>query len=136
MKAIHVILYTVTFLFMVSCEKQEGIGGSSSISGKIQALEGSFNPFTSNFDTTALYYLPDENVYIIYGNDSNQVYDDDFETSWDGTYRFDYLRKGSYTLFTYSKCDSCFSGKRPIFWSVEITENNKNYIQNDKTIIK
>ena len=106
------------------------------ISGKIMALEGSFNPFTNQFDTTALYYIQDENVYIIYGDDSTQVYDDDFETSWDGSYEFDYLRKGNYILFTYSKCDTCLSGPRPIFWSVEIPENDKNYIQDARTCRK
>ena len=134
MKKLFLITFTITFF--LSCEKNEGIGGTSMISGKIMALEGSFNPFTNQFDTTALYYIQDENVYIIYGNDSTQVYDDDFETSWDGSYEFDYLRKGNYILFTYSKCDTCLSGIRPIFWSVEITENDKNYIQDDKTIRK
>ena len=99
MKKLFLITFTITFF--LSCEKNEGIGGTSMISGKIMALEGSFNPFTNQFDTTALYYIQDENVYIIYGDDSTQVYDDDFETSWDGSYEFDYLRKGNYILFTY-----------------------------------
>ena len=67
-------------------------GGTSAIEGKILVLEGFYNVFTQSFDTTALYYFENEDVYIIYGS-SSSIYNDSFETSWDGTYRFDYLRK-------------------------------------------
>jgi len=132
----RVILSLFISIIFFSCDKSEGIGGTSTIKGKIQALEGSYNPFTNQFDTTALYFASDENVYIIYGNDSSQVYDDDFETSWDGTYEFNFLRTGNYTLFAYSKCDTCLSGTKPLFWRVEILNNNEEYIQNVKTIRK
>ena len=41
MKKLFLITFTITFF--LSCEKNEGIGGTSMISGKIMALEGSFN---------------------------------------------------------------------------------------------
>jgi hypothetical protein len=47
------------------------------------------------------YYAPDEDVFIIYGNDS--VFSDRTRTSYEGTYRFEYLRPGSYTIYAYSK---------------------------------
>ena len=105
-------------------------GGTSTIKGK-SAL-GSYN-LTNQFDNYSL-FASDENVYVIYGNDSSQVYDDDFETSWDGTYEFNFLRT-EITLFG-SKCDTCLSGTKPLFWRVEILNNNEEYIQNVKTIRK
>ena len=64
------------------------------------------------------------------------IYNDSFETSWDGTYRFDYLRKGNYVLYAYSDCDSCPSGKEPVFWEVTIDNNNQLYQISDQVIRK
>ena len=127
----------LSLLFLVAaCDKPSGEGGTSTIEGKILALEGFYNVFTQSFDTTALYYSENEDVYIIYGSDSSSIYNDSFETSWDGTYRFDYLRKGNYVLYTYSDCDSCPSGKEPIFWEVTIDKNNQLYQISDQVIRK
>ncbi len=124
----------ISFLFLFSCSKEEGIGGTSSITGKLIAIEGELYNFNQSFDTTAIYNAADKDIYIIYGENSNQVYDDNFETSWNGKYKFEFLRKGTYTLFTYSKCDTCLSKEIPIFWQVNITENNKSYSVEDKYI--
>ena len=128
----RVILSLLISIIFFSCEKSEGIGGTSTIKGKIQALEGSYNPLLTSL-IQLFYFASDENVYIIYGNDSSH---DDFETSWDGTSEFNLLRTGNYTLFAYSKCDTCLSGTKPLFWRVEILNNNEEYIQNVKTIRK
>jgi hypothetical protein len=64
----------------------------------------------------------EERVYIIYGD--NDFYDDDIRTSYDGTYVFDNLRKGTYSVFAYSD-DSTFTapgGMYPVIQTVEITE--------------
>ena len=123
-------------ILIAACEKPPGEGGTSAIEGRILVLEGFYNVFTQSFDTTALYYSENEDIYIIYGNDSSNVYNDSFETSWDGTYRFDYLRKGNYVLYTYSDCDSCSSGKEPVFWEVTIDKNNQLYQISDQVIRK
>ena len=133
------ISYLIGILIIFySCEKEAGEGGTSSIEGKITAnnigAEIFYNPLISQNDTLPLYPVPDQDVYIIYGEGS--IYDDSFETSWDGTYRFDYLRKGTYNLFTYSDCDTCDSGKLPVFWTVNITQNNKRYYIDDVIIKK
>ena len=121
---------------MLACEKPPGEGGTSVIQGKVMALEGFYNVLTQSFDTTALYQAEKEDVYIIYGEDTTDVYDDSFETSWDGTYRFEFLRKGTYTLFAYSDCDSCASGKEPLYWQLTIEKNNKTYTLEDQVIRK
>lgn len=123
-------------ILVAACDKPSGEGGTSAIEGKILVLEGFYNVFTQSFDTTALYYSENEDVYIIYGSDSSSIYNDSFETSWDGTYRFDYLRKGNYVLYAYSDCDNCPSGKEPVFWEVTIDKNNQLYQISDQVIRK
>lgn len=43
----------------------------------------------------------DEDVFIIYG-DHEYGYDDKSKSSYDGTYRFDYLNDGNYKIFAYN----------------------------------
>lgn len=97
-----------------SCKKVEGQGGSSEIIGKviIRELDGLGNPIEE-------YPAQDERVYIIYGDD-NTIYDDDFDTSFDGSFRFQFLTKGTYTLFVYEDCNSCPSGEK------EVKKNPRN----------
>ena len=56
------------------------------------------NPTTGNWDTT--FYRPDigQDVYIIYSDNYEDLYDDKFETDYNGKYRFENLRKGTYTF--------------------------------------
>ena len=101
-----------------SCNKVEGPGGSSSIKGKLHALvhDGAGNLINE-------YDLHDYDVYIIYGNDTEETfYNDDVKTSYDGSFEFNYLEKGSYRLFAYEKCVSCPSGKDVVMLDVEITD--------------
>ena len=130
------IVFISAILIFAACSKNPGEGGTSSVQGKVMILEGFYNVFTQTFDTTALYYGEKEDVYIIYGEDTSDVYDDSFETSWDGTYRFEFLRKGNYTLYGYSDCDSCESGREPVFWDVTVDANNEVYFLEDQVIRK
>lgn len=130
------IVFISAILLFAACSKGPGEGGTSSVQGKVMILEGFYNVFTQSFDTTALYYAEKEDVYIIYGDDTSDVYDDSFETSWDGTYRFEFLRKGDYTFYAYSDCDSCESGKEPVFWDVTVDANNEVYLLEDQVIRK
>lgn len=77
-----------------SCTKAEGPGGKATITGKLFKIKGS-----GDIEVEA-----DESVYIIYGK-GGIGYDDDVKTSYDGTYKFEYLRKGDYTIFSYTDCD-------------------------------
>ena len=83
-------------LLILSCSNQEE--GTSSIQGKVYM-------FQSLNLTDTLFYHPyaDKDVYIIYSSNENDVYDDSFETHWDGTYRFDNLQQGNYIIFTYDE---------------------------------
>lgn len=116
---IFLSLFTfATILSLFSCDKPAGEGGTSRIKGKIYIRD-----YNSNF--TILqdeFYAMEERVYITYGD--HDFYDNDIRTSYDGTYVFDNLRKGSYTIFAYSD-DSTFvapGGIYPVIKTVEITE--------------
>ena len=108
-----------------SCKKGPGEGGTSVIEGKVLKYT-----ITGIGPTQDSIVFPDagEDVYIIYSNNEGDIYDDKFETNWDGTYRFEYLRKGDYTVFVYHPEDSVVSGTvdmdNPVFKHIEITSNN------------
>lgn len=69
------------------------------------------------------FYVPDERVYLIYGDD--EFYGEELRTHYDGTYRFQYLYKGNYTVYAYSECDTCSSGLQAIFQTIEIKKNGE-----------
>lgn len=48
------------------------------------------------------YVGADEDVYIIYG-DGNTYYNDKISTSYDGTFEFNYLQNGKYTIYVYEE---------------------------------
>jgi hypothetical protein len=94
----HFFAYLMILLLgFSSCEKGPGIGGTSTIRGKVMVRE-------YNADFTILrdvYPAAKEDVYLIFGDDF--VYGDKFEANYDGSYEFKYLREGNYTVFAYSK---------------------------------
>ncbi|MGB0805695.1 MAG: hypothetical protein ACPGRC_03335 [Salibacteraceae bacterium] len=108
-------LITFSFLAMLaSCSKSPGVGGKATISGTLQAIyveEGSF-------DTVEISAYPDQRIYIIYGNGSTQ--DDDTRTSPDGSFKFEYLNPGDYSIFAYSETLLTSSEIEPIYKSVNI----------------
>lgn len=117
------------FMLLSSCKKEEGVGGTSSITGKVYVKE-----YSSAGNLLAEYYGEEERVYIIYGDGT--TYDDDFRTSYDGSYKFHYLNKGTYKVFCYSRCDTCASGNQAVIKEVEITSNNSTIEVEDIIIRK
>ena len=123
-------LAAVAMLLISSCAKPEGEGGTSTIQGKVWAQD-----YNGSGVLQEEFYAPDENVYIIYGDEDN-YYDDRYETSFDGSYRFQYLRPGTYTVFVYSDCVDCYSGIEAVSQTVEVTGNNEDIILDDLVIRK
>lgn len=118
MKKFSFISVITLLLFIISaCTKNEGVGGSSIIKGKITETK-----YNASGNATATYAASDFDVYIIYGS-GNTFYNDDIKTSYDGSYQFKYLEKGDYTIFVYEDCLTCPSGKKEILVSTTI-ENN------------
>ena len=132
-------IYILFFLLLVcSCEKEAGEGGTSSIVGSVYKISTYYNVLTQQNDT--VYYQLDsgEDIYIIYSDNENDFYDDNIETNWNGQYRFDYLRKGDYTVFIYADSTDNLnvSYDYPIFNHVTIEENNATYTLPDFVIEK
>lgn len=122
------ILTSISLLF--ACNKEAGRGGTSSITGKVHVYNiNGIGDTLDDFDGM------DEDVFIIYG-DADQTYDDKFACSYDGTYRFDYLTPGTYTVFAYSRCDTCDDGVQPVFKTIEITEKKTEYTIGTLNILK
>ena len=130
-----IALFFILGIFLLACKKEAGEGGTSVIEGRVMNYSISFNG-TSN--DTNIFPKPKEDVYIIYSDNEGEVWDDNFETHWDGTYRFEYLRKGAYTIFIYD--DRAIVGTinydYTIFKHVSITNNNSTNTLSDFVIQK
>ncbi len=96
-KTIASILILLAFL-VTACKKEAGEGGTSKITGKIMVRNYS-GSFPAPFYT--VYGAQDKDVYIIYGT-NDTVVGDRVKTSYNGDYEFNYLQKGTYTIYVYS----------------------------------
>lgn len=116
-------IFFITILFLPnlfqSCSLTPGEGGTSSITGKVYLKE-----VNGSGIVTAEYFAPEENVYILFNEDS--IYDESTKTSFNGAYQFQFLRKGTYTIFAYSNTSSLTNFQEPFSVEVEISENNQN----------
>ena len=132
MKNKLLIALTLITLLISSCSKEEGEGGRASVTGKVYAknYNASFTQLLSQ------YYAPDEDVFIIYGD--NTFYDDKITTDPNGVFEFKHLRKGNYTIFVYSK-DTTFtiaSGVEAKYIDAEIKDKEEVVELPDFEIIK
>jgi len=122
----RVALFLSIVLFMTSCDKDPGEGGTSTINGEVYKIFTFQNPNTGNWDTS--YYQLDagKDVFIIYSNNQSEIYDDKFETDYNGRYHFKYLRNGEYTIYTYADSTDASNVRYdyPVFRNVKITSSN------------
>ncbi|MGJ8661546.1 MAG: hypothetical protein ACSHXL_05885 [Bacteroidota bacterium] len=121
-KKILLLSFLSVSIFFSSCKKVEGTGGSSTLKGKITALD--YN--NAGVFQNKTYDAMDHNVYIIYG-EGKTTHDDKVETSYDGSFEFKYLEKGSYTIFTYEKCygSDCINGTNVILKQASISKKKE-----------
>jgi hypothetical protein len=120
----QLLILLVCFISFFSCSKYEGQGGAATIKGVV--VEQKYNSL-GNVIPGASYPIADQDVYIIYGAE-NTFYDDDIKTSYDGSFEFRYLRKGTYKIFVYEDCNSCPSGKKEVLRQVEIKAKKQNLL--------
>ncbi len=118
------ILFSFLSICLVfsSCKKVEGTGGSSTIKGKITALDYNGAGVYQNNKYDAM----DHKVFIIYG-EGKTTHDDKIETSYDGSFEFKYLEKGTYTIYTYEKCfgGNCDAGMSVIIKQATISKKKE-----------
>jgi len=124
-----VVVIAISFLSVTACNKTEGIGGRASIEGKI--IVNNINALGQVIDS---YGAQMHDVFIIYGDD-NDTYNDDFETSHDGSFEFNFLNKGNYEIFTFSECSSCAKGQDSLILIPVTIENSKDSIDLGEIII-
>ena len=122
----RVTLFLSIVFFMTSCDKDPGEGGTSSINGEVYKIFTFQNPNTGNWDTS--YYQLDagKDVFIIYSDNQSEIYDDKFETDYNGRYHFEYLRNGNYTIYTYADSTDASNVRYdyPVFRNIKITSSN------------
>lgn len=98
MRTTFFFLSVLSVLFS-SCKKDPGTGGAGVISGSVskEVRVVLTNP------STAIYTVPaaDLEVYIVYGEHVSP--DDKIVTDYNGNFEFRNLRKGKYTIYTYSR---------------------------------
>ena len=123
----------ILVVVFTSCEKDAGEGGTSFIEGQVYKIFTSQDPFSGEWDTAYFQKDSGKDVFIIYSDDEGSVYDDSFETDYNGRYHFEYLRKGNYTIYTYadSTDNSNVKYDYPIFKHITISANNSTNIVED-----
>jgi hypothetical protein len=128
----HLSVLLVLFcLSLISCKKQPGEGGFASIEGKV---------YVNEYDTyftyiTGRYYLPGENVYIIYGDGTEVA--NSVKTSYDGSFKFNYLRKGTYKIFVVGEDSAVSNMGNPVnvLREVTITKRKEKQVLEDMVIL-
>ncbi|MDP1745140.1 MAG: hypothetical protein Q8L90_06165 [Bacteroidota bacterium] len=139
MKSFYLLFLSAAILLMLnSCKKEAGEGGTSFIKGRVYAKYYNKN-FTVLADSA---YAPDIDIYIIYGDEFS--YGERKRTSYNGTYEFKYLQKGTYKIFAYTR-DSTgtyrnlvnqYANDLPVIQEVEITKNKQTVEVPDINIIQ
>ncbi|MBI9067102.1 MAG: hypothetical protein JEZ09_07405 [Salinivirgaceae bacterium] len=116
----------------MSCSKNEGPGGNSTIVGKIWVKN--YNAELTNL--LGEFWAEEEDVYIMYGNDT--IPSDDVKTGYNGAYWFKYLQEGEYTIYAMSKDTTLMSpsGKFPVKTKVSISDNGETVEVPTITIVR
>ena len=124
-----------SILTIVSCKKEAGDGGNSSVSGRI-LIERRINldNYTSARDTVP---AADQDVFIIYGDHVSP--DDRVQSNYEGEYEFLYLRPGKYKVYAFSKDTNAVAvpwdeDHMTVLQKLEITDGNQQVVANDMTI--
>lgn len=121
----------ITLLFFAiialnSCKKIEGQGGSSEIVGKVYFQDKNIN----GDNVGDIYPAQDEKVFIIYGPEGT-LHNDDYDSSFDGSYRFEFLTNGTYQIFAYQECPSCDKVDEPVIKTVTIDSKKSSVVVPD-----
>jgi hypothetical protein len=132
-----IIICAFAFGFM-ACDNPAGEGGTSIIEGQVYKIFTFQNPTTGAWDTTYFQLDAGRDIFIIYSDDKAELYDDNFDTDYNGKYHFEYLRKGEYTIYTYadSTDNSNVKHEYPVFKQITISSNNSTNTVGDFIIEK
>lgn len=129
------LAWILGFSFMMiglnGCKKYEGVGGRSKITGKLTINEKLY--INGVLTQTVSYPAATEDVYIVYGT-QDSIFDDKVECNYDGSFSFDYLFPGTYTVFAYNEIfhtgnsvtnnDDDYYTKEPVTFTVNVAKNS------------
>ncbi|MDH6356512.1 hypothetical protein [Parabacteroides sp. PF5-9] len=94
----YFILLLAISVITASCNKDEGLGGSSTLEGYVYNVIHKDDNFSFSIDTIP---AVKEDVFLRFGHEG--YFGDDVETDHTGMYRFNYLRKGNYSVYALSQ---------------------------------
>jgi len=97
MKHFNLLSLFFCLTLLSSCLNEEGEGGNSSIEGTVYKVLHSDDIFNFDVDT---FPAAKEDVYITYGD--SKIYGDKMETGYNGFFKFRFLTKGNYLIYSYS----------------------------------
>jgi hypothetical protein len=131
MKRNALMLLAATLLLGLNgCQKYEGEGGRSKITGKLTINEKLY--INGILSQTVSYTGAAEDVYIVYGT-QDSIFDNKVECNHDGTFSFNNLFPGTYTIFAYNEIfntgnsitnnDDDYYTKVPDIYTVELGKN-------------
>jgi hypothetical protein len=131
MKRILILFLAATLLLGLNgCKKYEGEGGRSKITGKLTINEKLY--INGILSQTVSYTGAAEDVYIVYGT-QDSIFDNKVECNHDGTFSFNNLFPGTYTIFAYNEIfntgnsitnnDDDYYTKVPDIYTVELGKN-------------
>ena len=124
------LIIAVLALSFSGCKKYEGQGGRSKITGKLTVNEKLY--INGALAQTVSYPGATEDIYIVYGT-QDSIFDDKVECNYDGSFSFNYLFPGTYTVFAYNEVfhtgnsitnnDDDYYTKEPVKFTVNIGKN-------------
>ena len=124
------LLAATLLLGLNGCQKYEGEGGRSKITGKLTINEKLY--INGILSQTVSYTGAAEDVYIVYGT-QDSIFDNKVECNHDGTFSFNNLFPGTYTIFAYNEIfntgnsitnnDDDYYTKVPDIYTVELGKN-------------
>lgn len=122
-----IILLVFVIMGLWSCSHDEGYGGLASISGKIYGKDFNSNGFLVSED-----YIGGVKVYISKHGETN--YFDSMDSAYDGSFKFNYLHKGTYDIWVYGDCDYCSWDQVFVLKTIEITDKKQEVVTEDFVI--
>ncbi|HLP63546.1 hypothetical protein [Flavobacterium sp.] len=122
-----VILLVFIIMGLWSCSHDEGYGGLASISGKIYGKDFNSSGFLVNED-----YIGGVKVYISKHGETN--YFDSMDSAYDGSFKFNYLHKGTYDIWVFGDCDYCSWDQVFVLKTIEITDKKQEVVTEDFVI--
>jgi len=125
------IIITLAILaLLISCKKTEGVGGRATIKGHVLVEDyNNAGVYKGSYDAQ------NKKVFIIYGND-DEIVDDNVTTSYNGEFQFDYLQKGTYKIYVYSSCVTCFNKQDSVVMQTITINDRKEVVENINLVIR